>query len=128
MTNQRITFEALDEYFLNTQTGKLNADYLRECVFDVFNLEHRHENSRNGRSKLFYLLQNKRRKNAALIWEAFLHFANRAIADQYYSARYMATSEQLKKYLAKYGYTYDIFTPLYEELDELRAEQEETAK
>ncbi len=119
MTNQNITFNALDSYFLNTGNGKLNAGYLNEQIFMQLDIVWRNENAGGGKSRLYNALMNKRRKTSSIIWEAFLDFANTAIRDEY-GARYEASSQQLKKYFEKYGLTLDVLNPVIAEADALR--------
>lgn len=38
MYRQEITFNALDSYFLNTATGKINAGYLNDCIFQQLDI------------------------------------------------------------------------------------------
>lgn len=122
MTDQKITFNALDSYFLNTGNNKLNVGYMLDCVFNIFDIEYRHTNGGGGKSKLYYVLTNRRRKNPALIGEAFLIFANHAIENDYYPKPYTATMRQLTNYLKRYGYDWTVFGPLSKEIDRMREE------
>lgn len=119
MTNQNITFSALDSYFLNTGNGKLNSGYLNDQIYMQLDIVWRNENAGGGKSRLYNALMNKRRKTFSIIWEAFLDFANTAIRDEY-GERYQANSQQLKKYLEKYGLTLDALNPVIREADALR--------
>lgn len=119
MTNQNITFNALDSYFLNTGNGKLNIDYLNDQIFMQLDIVQRNENAGNGKSRLYVNMMNKRRTIRSIVWEAFLEFANQAIAD-IYGGNYEASSQQLKKYLDKYGYTLDALKPAIDEAEALR--------
>ena len=123
MTNKNKTFEALNSYFLNTATNKINTGYLNDMIFNVFDIEYRHENGGNGRSKLHYLLTNKRRTNKSLICEAFLRFANQAIENTFYPVITYATLDHLNKWLKYYGLDYLVFNPLVAELEAMRAEK-----
>ena len=121
-TNKSITFQALNSYFLNTASGKINIGHLNDCVFNIFDIEYRHENGGNGKSKLHYKLINKYRKNADLIKEAFLRFTDQAI-ENFISLDHRATAEQLAEWLKSYNLDYTVFDPLSVELDRMRAEE-----
>jgi len=123
MTNKNKTFEALNSYFLNTATNKINTGYLNDMIYNVFDIEYRHTNGGNGKSKLHYLLTNKRRTNKSLIHEAFLYFANQAIENTFYPAITYATTDHLNKWLKYYGLDYSVFNPLVKELEAMRAEE-----
>ena len=125
MTNKQITFDALNGYFLNTETGAINTDYLNECIYCVFDIEYRHTNAGNGKSKLYALLTNNRRKPSAIVWEAFLNFANRAIENEFYPRQFTATSDQLKAWLKAYNLDYSVFNPVLAEVERMRAEAQE---
>lgn len=121
MTNQKITFNSLDSYFLNTATGKLNSGYLNDQIYMQLDIVWRHTNSGNGKSRLQNELMNKRRKASSLVWQAFLEFTNEAIKQEY-SGNYQATSGHLKKYLEKYGLNYDALQPVIDEVERMRRE------
>ena len=73
-TNKKITFQVLNDYFLYGKQ-EINIEHLNDCVYIIFDIEYRHENGGNGKSKLHYKLINKYLKNQDLIKEAFLRFA-----------------------------------------------------
>ena len=119
MTNQNYTFNALDSYFLNTGNMKLNADYLNDQIYMQFDIVYRHNRGSGKKSILRDIAANyKRRSLNAVIWNAFLDFANTALENEY-GAEYRATSEQLKKYLAKYGCDYSVLDPVKSEVEKL---------
>ena len=131
MTNQKITFSALDSYFLNTGNMKLNVDYLNDQIFMQFDIVYRHNRMPYSKQSILCdIAADKRRKIKSIIWNAFLDFANSAIENEY-GNQYRATSEQLKKYLASYGYDYSVLDPAKAEVEKLfdaiRAEQRRTA-
>ena len=125
MTNKKITFDTLDGYFLNTASNRINADYLNDCIYNVFDIEYRHTNNGNGKSLLHAILTNNRRKTTALVWEAFQRFTNEAIKNEYYPRTYTATSDQLKSWLTAHGLTYDVFAPVVAEVERMRTEAKE---
>ena len=120
-TNDNITFQALNDYFLNEHTGKIMINYLKDCIFNIFDIEYRNENGGNGKSKLHYILISKDWNNKKLVKEAFLKFANYATDDV--MEGYRATAEQLMKWLKIYNLDYTVFDPLSVELDRMRAEE-----
>lgn len=105
MTNQTLTFNTLDSYFLNTEKMRLNIGYFRDSVRDQFDLVQRHTNGGNGKSLLIINLENSRRPIRSLVWEAFISMTNNYIENETGSRKMTCTSQQLKKYLAQYGYT-----------------------
>ena len=106
MTKKQITFNSLDSYFLNTYRNTLNIDYLRESIYTQIDVVWRNEHGiKAGKS---------------MVWAAFLDFTNNAI-EQVYSSNYTATSEQLKNYLEKYGYTVkEAMLPVCKEIEQMR--------
>lgn len=105
MTNQIITFNTLDSYFLNTGNGKLNIGFLRDSLLDHFDVTWRSTNAGNGKNLLSAYLENGRRSIRALVWQAFTEMTNEYIQYETCADKYSCSSEQLKKYLAQYGYT-----------------------
>lgn len=105
MTNQKLTFDTLDSYFLNTGKMRLNIGYFRDSVRDQFDIVQRHTNGGNGKSLLIINLENSRRSIRSLVWEAFISMTNDYIENETGNQKMTCTSQQLKKYLAQYGYT-----------------------
>ncbi|WP_251316696.1 hypothetical protein [Flintibacter muris] len=105
MTNQKLTFDTLDSYFLNTGNMRLNIGYFRDSVRDQLDIVQRHTNGGNGKSMLLVNLENSRRSIRSLVWAAFVEMTNGYIENETGNKKYTCTSDQLKKYLAKYGYT-----------------------
>ena len=95
MTNQNLTFNTLDSYFLNTGSGKLNIGYLRDCITDFFDITERHTNGGNGKSLLQINLENNRRSIKSLVWEAFLCMVNGYLENETGNKKYTCTSAQL---------------------------------
>lgn len=117
MTNQKLTFDTLDSYFLNTGKMQLNIGYFRDSVLDQFDIVQRHTNSGNGKSLLIVNLENSRRSIRSLVWAAFMTMTNDYISNETGKTTTICTSQQLKKYLAQYGYTPE--TALQPVIDEL---------
>ena len=94
MTDIKITFAALDSYFLNTGNMKLNVDYLNDQIFMQFDIVYRHNRAPYSKQSILRdIAANKRRSIKSLIWSAFLDFANTAIENEY-GTQFRATSEQ----------------------------------
>lgn len=121
MTKKQITFNSLDSYFLNTYRNTLNIDYLRESIYTQIDVVWRNERGiKAEKSMLDDILTNKHRTIKSIVWAAFLDFTNSAI-EQVYSSNYTATSEQLKSYLEKYGYTVkEAMLPVCKEIEQMR--------
>lgn len=107
MTNQNLTFNTLDSYFLNTGSMKLNIGYLRDSITAYFYVTERNTNGGNGKSLLQINLENTRRSIKSLVWEAFQSMTNDYLENETGSRKYTCTSAQLKKYLDQYGFTLD---------------------
>ena len=105
MTNQKLTFDTLDSFFLNTGNMTLNVDYLRENLIQYFDVEQRNSQGISGKNLLQENLENTRRSVKSLVWSAFVEMTNGFIEWDTGERKYTCTSQQLKKYLAQYGYT-----------------------
>lgn len=105
MTNQNLTFNTLDSYFLNTGNMCLNIGYFRDSVRDQLDIVQRHTNGGNGKSLLIVNLENSRRSIRSIVWEAFIAMTNDYIENETGDKKTVCTGQQLKKYLAQYGYT-----------------------
>ena len=121
MTKQELTFNTLDSYFLNTGNMKLNIGYLRDSITTYFDVTERHTNGGNGKSLLQINLANMRRSIKSLVWEAFLSMTNDFLENETGSRKYTCTSDQLKKYLKKYGFSLDeALKPVIDEISAWR--------
>lgn len=121
MTKQELTFNTLDSYFLNTGNMKLNIGYLRDNIIMYFDVTERHTNGGNGKSILQINLENMRRSIKSLVWEAFQSMTNDYLENETGSRKYTCTSEQLKKYLKKYGFSLDeALKPVIDEISAWR--------
>lgn len=121
MTKQELTFNTLDSYFLNTGNMKLNIGYLRDSITTYFDVTERHTNGGNGKSLLQINLANMRRSIKSLVWEAFLSMTNDFLEYETGSRKYTCTSDQLKKYLKKYGFSLDeALKPVIDEISAWR--------
>ena len=104
MTNKNLTFNTLDSYFLNTGNMRLNIGYFRDCIMDQFDIVQRHTNGGNGKSLLIVNLEN-----------------SRYIENETGNKKYTCTSDQLKKYIAQYGYTLEeALQPIIDEVTNWR--------
>ena len=112
-TNIQATFDTLDSYFLNTGNFKLNVDYFLDSIYTELDVTFRSD-------KTLRKQITRTRKITTLIWNAFIYMTNCYLENEGYA--YRCTSEQLKKYLKQYGYGYEIFEPLYKDVEELRDE------
>ena len=121
MTKQELTFNTLDSYFLNTGNMKLNIGYLRDNIIMYFDVTERHTNGGNGKSILQINLENMHRSIKSLVWEAFQSMTNDYLENETGSRKYTCTSEQLKKYLKKYGFSLDeALKPVIDEISAWR--------
>lgn len=121
MTNQTLTFNTLDSYFLNTGNMRLNIGYFRDSVRDQFDIVQRHTNGGNGKSMLLVNLENSRRSIRSIVWNAFISMTNDYILNETGNEKMTCTGQQLKKYLAQYGYTVEeALQPVIEEVSKWR--------
>ena len=114
-TCKKNTFEVLDSYFLNTGNGKMNEGYFLENIFTQIDVTYR-----SDRHKRDYV---KRAKVQNIIWTAFIDMTNEFLKYQDYGT--VCTNQQLKAWLEQYGKSYEIFNPLYEEVERIKAEMME---
>ena len=117
MTKQKLTFDTLDSFFLNTGNMTLNVGELREKLIQHFDVEQRNTRGYSGKSVLRENLENSRRSVKSLVWEAFVEMTNGFIEWDTGERKYTCTNQQLKKYLAQYGYTLE--TALQPVVDEI---------
>ena len=121
MTNQTLTFNTLDSYFLNTGNMKLNIGYFRDCIIDQFDIVQRNTNGGNGKSMLVVNLENSRRSICSLVRAAFMEMTNTYLEYETGDKKIVCTSQQLKKYLAQYGYTMEeALKPVIDEIESWR--------
>jgi hypothetical protein len=97
MTSKEKTYNALNGAFLNTESNKINSAYLNELL--CLNLA-------NDRP-LYDSMHNTRLKPESVAWQALTYEANTRLASEEYPAKYIATSDQLKKWLSEFGAGYD---------------------
>ena len=114
-TNKKNTFEALDSYFLNTESMTMNIDYFLDCINTQIDVVFR-----SDKNKREYI---KTAKITAILWAAFTDFTNDIL--QYNDYNTVCTSQQLKDYLKQYGQNYDIFKPLYKAVEQYKQELKE---
>ena len=114
-TNKKNTFEILDSYFLNTESMTMNVDYFLDCINTQIDVTYR-----SDRKKREFV---KTAKITSILWTAFLDFTNDALKYNDYNT--VCTSQHLKDYLKQYGQNYDIFKPLYAEVERYKKELQE---
>ena len=112
-TNIKATFNTLDSYFLNTGNMKLNKDYFLDSIYTEIDVTFRCD------KQMREYIKNTR-KVTTIIWTAFITMTNEYLENEGYS--YKCNSEQLKKYLKQYGYGYEIFEPLYKDVESIKKE------
>ena len=69
MTNQKLTFDTLDSFFLNTGNMTLNVGELRENLLRQFDEVQRNtRGQQSGKTLLRENLENNRRSVKSLVW------------------------------------------------------------
>lgn len=76
MTNQKLTFDTLDSFFLNTGNMALNVGWLQENILEYFDITWRNTRSSSGKNVLRENLENTRRSVKSLVWSAFVEMTN----------------------------------------------------
>ena len=114
-TNKKNTFDVLDSYFLNTESMTMNVDYFLDCINTQIDVVFR-----SDKNKREYI---KTAKITAILWTAFIDFTNDILKYNDYNT--ICTSQHLKDYLKQYGRNYDIFKPLYSEVERYKNELQE---
>ena len=107
------TWEVLNSYFLNTDTMKINEDYLNHLL-DV-------EYFSND-SSTYHEIKNTRRKAKSIVWEALTKWVNFHLKYEGYVG-YVCTSYQLKSWLNEYGRGYESLAESVETVEAMRSEK-----
>ena len=110
-TNQEITFEAMNSYFLMAN-NKINESYLNDLLDITI-----HHNR-----KFYEAMTSRRRKTTSIVWEALGELANENIKSLELG-NYRSTSAQLKKWLNTYGRGYDSIAETVKEVEQYRHEE-----
>lgn len=101
----------------------MNVGKLREKLIQHFDVEQRSTQGHSGKSILRENLENSRRSVKSLVWEAFVTMTNGFIEWDTGERKYTCTNQQLKKYLAQYGYTLEsALHPVVDEIAKWRNE------
>lgn len=99
MTNQKITFNALNSFYLDTSDMKVNEGYLNDAIILwAMNTEWIYKAVRYGKGSV-----------QGVIWSAFTDLVNNHIREiEYpYHQDCVCSSYQLKNWLNEYGNGYD---------------------
>ena len=109
-----VTFAALNSYFLNTATMKINEEYLNHLLnIQCFNIRRNYSD-----------MKNKRRKSHAIVWQAFIDLANDDIKEMEEPRQtHIATNYHLKKWLETYGRGLDSIAETVEAVETYRKEE-----
>lgn len=114
-TNKKNTFNVLDSYFLNTESMTMNVNYFLDCINTQIDVVFR-----SDKNKRKYIQTSK---VTAILWSAFIDFTNDILKYNDYGT--VCTSQHLKDYLKHYGKDYNIFKPLYEDVERYKKELQE---
>ena len=93
------TFAAMNSMFLNTQTMRINAEWLNELVQVML----------ANKQALYPSLINKRIKPHSVCWNGLVILANDRLEAELMETR--ATSDHLKAWLAEWNADYAILQP-----------------
>lgn len=116
-TNKAITYAALNAHYLNTQTGRINADYLNDAIIIVG----------DNTQRYYKDVTKSRRAIRAIVWEIFADLATDHIrtVEYPYNQSHYASGAQLKAWLDEYGDSYETLTPAIDFFKRQREEYKE---
>lgn len=102
MTNQQITFSALNSHYLNTSNNTIDASYLCDAI-ELWGMNTR---------RFYEAIHNSKRKITSITWEIFMDLVNDHIkSNEYpYNQKCQCSSRHLKKWLNTYGDGYNTLT------------------
>ena len=113
-TNKNMTFSALNGRFLDTETNRINEEYLNHELSLLIE---------NTESMWEAVTKNRRRKATAIAWWALMVAANQSLEWEYGDKTLYASSQQLKNWLQEYGNGYDSIAETVSEVEEMRREE-----
>ena len=118
-TNKAITFNALNSYYLNTQNGRINEEYLNDALI-IWG-----ENT----EKFYRAYTQSKRPIKSIVWEIFTDLANAHIREiEYpYNQDHYASSYQLKEWLEEYGDGYETIFPAIVAFQNIRMDYKKEA-
>ena len=93
----------------------MNVDYFLDCINTQIDVTYR-----SDRKKREFV---KSAKVTNILWTAFIDFTNGILKYNDYDT--ICTSQHLKDYLKQYNQNYDIFKPLYSEVERYKNELQE---
>jgi len=112
-TNKVKTFNALNGRFLNTETNRIDEEYLNHELSLLIN---------NDRTLYLEAKNNRRIRPHSIAWRALTLAANQTIDGYWGAEEWYASSQQLKKWLQEYGRGYDSIAETVAEVVALREE------
>ena len=112
MTNKSNTYAVLNSYFLNTETMRINEDYLNYLLdVEKFSNDYR----------IYDAIKNTKRKATSIVWQAFMEFTNTYLEYEGYSTT--CSSNQLKSWLNEYGRGYESLAESVKTVEAMRSEE-----
>lgn len=115
MTDIKKVFSALNGWFLNSETNRINEDYLNEQL-QLWGM---------NTEKLYNAIVKSNRKLTSVTFEVFGSLAQHCINQEYYPEKITASNYQLKRWLEEYGNGYDTLSESVEYFEDERAEYKE---
>lgn len=112
MTDIKKVFSALNGWFMNSETSRINEDYLNEQI-QLWGI---------NTEKLYNAIVKSNRKLTSVTFEVFGSLAQNAVNQEYYPERITVSNYQLKRWLEEYG---DGYNTLSESVEYFKAEREE---
>lgn len=97
MTDIKKVFCALNGWFLNSETNRINEEYLNEQV-ELWGM---------NTESLYNSIVKSNRKLTSVTFEVFGSLAQNAVNQEYYPEKISVSNYQLKKWLETYGNGYD---------------------
>lgn len=97
MTDIKKVFCALNGWFLNSETNRINEEYLNEQV-ELWGM---------NTESLYNSIVKSNRKLTSVTFEVFFSLAQHCVNQEYYPEKISVSNYQLKKWLETYGNGYD---------------------
>ncbi len=114
-TDKELTYNAVNGYYLNTQTMRINKGYLNDAI-QLWGANTR---------KFVEDVRHTNRKITSIVWQMFLDLVDDHIKDFElpYPQYHVCTSEQLKSWLNEYGEGYETLKPTVDYFENMRKDE-----
>lgn len=115
MTEIKKVFSALNGWFMDGETNRINENYLNEQL-QLWGM---------NTEGLYNAIVKSNRKLTSVTFEVFSSLAQHCVKQEYYREKIMVSNYQLRRWLEKYGNGYDTLIKSVEYFEDERAECKE---